>query len=244
MSVFERHGKIALSFSGGKDSLACVYLLRPVLDRVTVYHNDTGDLLPEVREVVEHVRAMCPNFVAIRGDVDGWIEKNGMPTDLLPYTAHPIGQMSGQARHKLVTRYECCFANLMWPVYERIKADGNTLVIRGTKNCDLPKLPAKDGDRMDGMEVYLPLADWTNADVFAYLRSVGAPISRIYDHVENSPECARCSAWWGERRAAYLKQFYPDLWAGYAERLRAVAAEISGPIAQFQREAAGCEVAI
>jgi 3'-phosphoadenosine 5'-phosphosulfate sulfotransferase (PAPS reductase)/FAD synthetase/SAM-dependent methyltransferase len=243
-SVFARHDRIALSFSGGKDSLACAYLLRPVMDRVTIYHNDTGDLLPEVREVVEHVRSFWTGrFVTVQGDVNGWIDQHGLPTDLLPYTAHPIGEMMGHRKHRLVTRYDCCFANLMWPVMERMKANGNTLVIRGTKTADLPKLPAKSGDTWEGVEIYLPLADWTNADVFAYLRSVDAPIARIYDHYENAPECATCSAWCGEKRAAYLARFHPDLLPRYAERMRAVADEISSPLASFQAEAARCDAA-
>ena len=42
-SILDRHERIALQFSGGKDSLALWGLMRPHLDRVVVYHVDTGD---------------------------------------------------------------------------------------------------------------------------------------------------------------------------------------------------------
>lgn len=239
-SVFDRHEKIALGFSGGKDSLACVYLLRPLKDRITIYHMDTGDLLPEVRDIVDHVRGFWPKFVHIQGNVHGWIEQNGMPTDLLPHTAHLLGKGMGESERALVQRYDCCFQNLMWPVYSRIKADGNTLIIRGTKACDMKTLPTKSGEVKDDMELFLPINDWSNEQVFAYLRSVGAPINRIYDYVTNSPECALCSAWWGERRAAYLKKFHPELHRQYAARLRVVAEEIAGQLNNLSRELADC----
>lgn len=241
---FANHAKIALSFSGGKDSLACVYMLRPMMDRITVYHMDTGDLLPEVREIVEHVKSFWPEFVHIRGDIDGWIEANGLPTDLLPHSEHPVGRSMGEGGRKLVSRYDCCFSNLMWPLYERIKADGNTLVVRGTKSVDMTTIPAPSGSNLDGVEILLPLEGWSNEGVMTYLRSVGAPICRVYEHVTNSPECARCSAWWGEKRGAYLKRYHPALWQAYASRLRDVAAGISGPLANFRREAEHCGISL
>lgn len=240
--IISKHKKIALSFSGGKDSLACVYLLRPYKDLITLYHLDTGDLLPEVHAIVEHVRGFWPRFVTVHGNVDEWIAQNGMPTDLLPFASHPIGRSLGQEEAALVSRYDCCFANLMWPLYERIKADGNTLVIRGTKQADVKKIPADSGATPDGVEILLPLRDWSHEKVFKYLRSVGAPINRIYEYVTNSPECARCPAWWNEQRASYLREFHPSLFQDYASRLRTVAGAISGPLGNLNRELQNCGV--
>ena len=241
MSPFDRHAKIALCASGGKDSLACIYLLRPYLDRITVYHMDTGDLLPEMMEIARHIEAMVPYFIRVQGDVHGWIRQNGLPTDLLPHSAHGVGQAMGEHSTRLVTRYQCCYANLMLPLFQRVVGDGNTLVIRGTKAADMKRLPMRSGDVDGGIEIMLPLQDWSHEDVFAYLRSVGAPISRVYDHVTNSPECARCSAWWGEKRAEYLKRYHPEIWKDYAARLRTVAAEIAEPIRTLQNELAEME---
>lgn len=231
------HAKIALSFSGGKDSLALVYLLRSELHRITLYHLDTGDLLPEQREIVDHVRAFAPNFVHIQGDVAKWIKRNGLPTDLVPHGMHSVGQAMGEASVKLVHRYDCCYANLMLPLYERIVAGGNTLLVRGTKLVDMKKLPVDDGPIADGLTAWYPLREWSNAQVFGYLNAVGAPISRVYDHVTNSPECARCSAWWGEGRAAYLKRYHPRLWREYKDRLNLVMSEVAPVVANLRQEA-------
>lgn len=241
LAPLDRHEKIALSFSGGKDSLACVYLLRDQLDRITIYHNDTGDLLPEVMEVVEHVKAFAPHFVHVRGDVNAWIAEHGLPTDLLPHGAHDVGRAMGEHQLRLVARYDCCYQNLMRPLFDRVVADGNTLLIRGTKAVDMKRLPLRSGESGGGIELFYPLQDWSHDAVFDYLRSVGAPICRVYDHVTNSPECARCSAWWSESRAAYLKRYHPAAFADYRQRLLAVTFEISGVLDHLRREVAEVE---
>lgn len=238
LSPLDRHARIALCFSGGKDSLACVYLLRDQLHRLTIYHLDTGDLLPEVREIVAHVESFAPHFVHVRTDVAQWIETNGLPTDLFPHGAHPVGMLMGETVTRLVPRYDCCYNNLMLPLFLRIREDGCTLAIRGTKTVDMPTVPVMGGQTADGVEMMLPLQGWSHNDVFAYLRSVGAPISRVYEHVTNSPECARCSAWWGEKRASYLRQYHPALFEEYAARLRVVSREIAAPLAALRNEMA------
>lgn len=238
LSPLARHERVALSFSGGKDSLAVIYLLRDHLPRLTVYHTDTGDLLPEQMEIVRHVEAMAPNFVRIETRVRDWIAQHGLPTDLLPHSAHDVGQQMGEGE-KLVSRYDCCYRNLMWPTWSRMVEDGNTLVIRGTKRVDMKRLPVGNGHVENGVEIWYPLQEWTNEQVFAYLAEQDAPRSHVYDHVTNSPECARCTAWWGEKRAAYLKQFHPELFKEYAAGIRIVADAITKPLATLNAEMQG-----
>ncbi len=235
-SPLDRHEKIAFCLSGGKDSLACLYLLRDHLHRLTVYFHDTGDTMPETRAIITEVRGMCPNFVHLQSDVRGWIARYGLPTDLLPYSEHGLAVQSGESGAKLVTRYHCCYINLMWPLWNRIKEDCNTLCIRGTKKCDVPHPPTRSGEVHEGVELWHPIDDWSHGDVQAYLISVGAPRSRIYDHMTNAPECARCPAWWNEGRAKYLREFHPALFADYAADLRVIAREIEAPLANFRRE--------
>jgi 3'-phosphoadenosine 5'-phosphosulfate sulfotransferase (PAPS reductase)/FAD synthetase len=230
-SPLDRHEHIALGISGGKDSTAAAWLLRPHWDRIRFYHLSTGDLLPEVVEVVEELRGILPNLTVVQSDVAGWIVRHGLPSDLVPHSAHFIGQLMAEGP-RLTSRYACCAANLMQPLYERIKADGNTLLIRGTKRADMARLPMQSGQVLDGLELLLPLEDWSNADVLAYLREQGAPLAeQAYAHFENLPECATCSAWWSERRAPYLRQHHPALYERYLERMTVVMAAI-GPSAQ------------
>ena len=110
IALLSRHERKAFSFSGGKDSTAVWHMLRDagVLEQFTVYHTDTGDLLPEMQDVVAHYAALTPHFVHLRQDVHAWIAEHGLPTDLLPHTAHSVGAQFGQAGVRLVPRYDCC----------------------------------------------------------------------------------------------------------------------------------------
>jgi phosphoadenosine phosphosulfate reductase len=242
----DRHGRGALHFSGGKDSLALVYLLRPDWHRLTLYHVDTGDLLPEVREIVDLVAAMVPEFRRIETDAKAWTASVGLPSDLVPTTSTPLGLAIGASRQRIVDRFECCAANIMAPMHDRMIEDDVPLVIRGTKRADLARLPHEGGNTGAGYELWLPLLDWSHDDVFAYLRTVGAPICRIYEHKGrpersrrvNAPECATCPAWWSEGRAEYLKEHHPDLFATYRAKLAAVAAEVSPHWAALMAETA------
>ena len=143
----------------------------------------------------------------------------------------------GETNTPLVGRYECCYANLMWPLFSWAMENKFTLLIRGTKAVDMNRLPATSGEIVDGVELYYPLLDWSHADVFAYLAREGVTLPRVYDYVVNSPECARCSAWWGEGRAEYLKKFHPELWVEYDARLQVVIDAIAPSLALLRHEA-------
>ncbi len=239
LSPLDRHeGRIAFQFSGGKDSLAVAYLLRDHLHRMTVYHVANGDQMAEVVEVVEHVRRMCPHFVTIRTDKEGWVRANGLPSDLVPHSSHWIGQQMAESPVRLVSRYDCCFANIMQPMHERLKADGHTLLIRGTKSSDMKRLPFASGEVRDGVELMLPLEGWDDARVFAYLREVGAPIAPVYEAagVVHTPECVRCSAWLNESLALYLRRTYPEAFQDYAVRLGAIAQAVAPSVQHLWRE--------
>lgn len=235
-SIFDRHARIAFSFSGGKDSIACLYLLREYLPRMTVYHIDTGDTMPETREIVDKLAPMIPHFVRLQSNVLQWIAHNGVPSDLAPCSGTWMGVAAGMAEERISQRFDCCFNNIMRPLYERIRADGNTVIIRGTRADDIPQSPTKSGDVVDGVEMYYPIEAWTTAQVYEYLDSVGAPISRVYKHGVKSPECAACSAWWSDKRAAYLREFHPTAHLEFTRRTGIIVKQINPLLEQLQSE--------
>jgi 3'-phosphoadenosine 5'-phosphosulfate sulfotransferase (PAPS reductase)/FAD synthetase len=233
-----RHDKIAVCYSGGKDSLACIYLLRDDLAKVVVYHLDTGDELPEMRDAVAAVEAMVPHFVRVQTNVTDWIAAHGVPTDLVPHTAHSLGQAMGEGRTRLASRYDCCRANRAGPLYARIRADGNTMMISGIRQDDMRRMPSHDGDVLDGMEVFYPLETWSTDDVLAYLARVGAPLPAFYPALEHGVDCAGCSAWWSEKRGAWLRRTHPEIYQRYLARLRLIADEIREPLRLLTSEIA------
>lgn len=227
---------VALQFSGGKDSLACLYLLKDQLDNITVYHLDTGDMCPETQEVVEQVSQWVPNFVSVRSDVNSWRKENGFPSDLVPARAHILGVSYGMNPFQLSNRFDCCWNNLMKPMHDLMVDDGVDAVIRGTKLCDTGKVPAEGN--VGPYTVILPIKDWTHERVFAYLKEVGAPENALYRFFKNisAPECFNCTAWWDDGKARYLKELHPEQYRVYLANLTSIASVVNSHLAELYTE--------
>ncbi|HXC41315.1 MAG TPA: phosphoadenosine phosphosulfate reductase family protein [Burkholderiales bacterium] len=225
--VLARHEKVALQFSGGKDSMACLFLLRPWLDRITVYWTNTGDPIPETVEVIEACKAWIPRFEEIRSDAPAWWEQNGHPSDLVPTYSTPLGRVMGFSGLKVSDRFTCCAANVMIPMFNRMKADRITCIIRGQKLCDMPTVPLRSGDVSDGFEVFYPIEQWSHEDVLAYLKAEGAPLHPCYSEGTTGVDCAHCTAWWDESHIAFIRERHPEAHRTVIRHIRLVTAEIA-----------------
>lgn len=232
-----RHQRIALQLSGGRDSIATLYLLRAYLDRITVYWVDTGAAFPETLNIIGMLRTMCPRFVKIKGDQPGVIAAHGIPSDIVPAANTPIGLAGSASGGQLIQdRYSCCARTIMFPLHERMVKDGITLIIRGQKNADALKAPIKSGAVLEGIEYLFPVEDWDGKNVLDYLREVGAPVARFYQTLSGTPDCMTCSAYWEEGVASYLKQHHPEAHTEVQRRLDIIKEAVAGPIAAFNNE--------
>lgn len=235
--AFARHSRIALQVSGGRDSLACLYLLRPYWDRLTVYWNNTGAAFPETVEIMAQVRALVPHFVEIDGRQPDVVAGFGLPSDIVPASHTPIGIVGGDSTGPLIQdRYSCCSRVVMLPMHERMVADGVTLIVRGQRNSDRLKSPLRSGAVDLGIEYLFPIEDWSAADVMDYLQAEGAPIPRFYEMLDGAPDCMTCSAWWENGAAAYLKRHHPEAHREVQRRLDIINLAIAPSIAAFNNE--------
>lgn len=236
MIDFSIYSKPALQFSGGKDSLACLYLLQGQLDKITVYWVNTGDACPETARVVSEVREWVPKFVEVKTDAAAWRDQYGIPSDVVPANGHFLGLAYGLGKLRVSNRFDCCFFNLMQPLHQRMVVDAVDVVIRGTKLSDTGKLPHEG--KSEFYDVVLPLRDWTNDQVFAYLAEVGAPRNEIYEHFKgiSAPECLGCTAWWDDNKASYLKSRHPEKHVEYVVKLQAIRAELASHLRELETE--------
>jgi 3'-phosphoadenosine 5'-phosphosulfate sulfotransferase (PAPS reductase)/FAD synthetase len=199
-----------LHFSGGKDSLACLYLLEPRWHEIIVAWVNTGAAFPETLALMERVRALVPDFREIKSEQT--IEREGYPVDVLPVAATPLGYLlSGNEGRRFQSRYACCQAALWVPLMRAMKEWGATVVIRGQKRVDRRRAPITSGAFADGIEYQFPLEDWSDADVFRYLAERGIELPANYAAgMGTGLDCWNCTAYLDENagRLEYMREHH------------------------------------
>lgn len=210
--VFARHEKVALMYSGGKDSLACLYLAKEYLDRAYVVWVDTQANFPEIEEAM--MALQLPNLIRVVSNQPESIKVFGYPADVVPvdYTKH--GQEYAKGTKPLLLRnyMECCAENIWVPARNAIKELGITAVIRGQRSDESHGAPITSGYMEDGVEYIFPIENWSQQDVLEFLQAEGVDVSGRLNMAHSSLDCWNCTAYCNhsKERMAYIKANHPE----------------------------------
>jgi phosphoadenosine phosphosulfate reductase len=217
-------GHVALQFSGGRDSLAMLLLLRPYWDRVTVYYTASGDAYPETLALAHAVSQHVPRFVQIEGKVKETHTKHGWPSDVLPAGATwRFGKEHIKGHLPLIDRHNCCYLSIMAPMHERMRADDITLILRGQRDADEPKSHVKNGETVDGFTIMYPIADWSAEQVDAFIEAQGLLLPPYYAAgATSAPDCMHCTAWLETNAHKYLRTNHPAVASEVQRRLNQI----------------------
>jgi 3'-phosphoadenosine 5'-phosphosulfate sulfotransferase (PAPS reductase)/FAD synthetase len=231
LEIFQRHQRVAFQFSGGKDSLAALFLLKPYWNQFTVYWTHTGDPVPEVQEFIDWVAGQVPHFKAIQGHQPDIIERYGWPVDVLPADASLFGRLTtGSPATVFQNREACCFKSFMMPMHLQMQRDGITCIVRGQKESDFRKVPIQSGYVEDGIEYYFPVESWTDSQVMEYLHKNSIPIPSFYQWLTSSPDCLTCTAYLDENRKQFLQERHPEAWKKVHFRLTELKHALAAPL--------------
>lgn len=221
--------KCVLQFSGGKDSLACLYLLRPHWDQLTVMWCNPGAAFPETVEQMDRIRAMVPHFLEVKGNQPTHIELMGLPADIVPVRNTAVGKMFHPNDGVLLQQYwECCAASFWLPMQQAVMDLGATLIIRGQRKAEARRAPISSGHIENGITIRFPIEDWSEQQVFDFLRRKGVEPPAHYKHTKVSLDCWSCTAYLDENqgRMRYMREKHPALWEQYVPRLHKVRAAV------------------
>lgn len=236
MNILSKHEKIALQFSGGKDSIACLLLLKEHLHKITVFWLNTGDPLPETLRQIERVKAICPNFIEVKSNQEKYVAENGWPVDLLPIRNHPRAQaLTSQSKLPLQGFLGCCFDNIMFPLHKAAVDFGATLIIRGQKLSDHHKSPVKSGDIVDGIEYLFPIENWDDKKVLEFIE--GSDLKQEnHAFAASSLDCWSCTAYRQEHKwqLPYLGKFHPEKASILKSRLILIKQEIESEMQHLE----------
>jgi phosphoadenosine phosphosulfate reductase len=181
LSTFGRG--IALAWSGAEDVavLDMMHRIDPKATRAFVL--DTGRLNAETYELIDEVQARYKVSIEIQFPDAAAVQKM-------------VGEKGMNLFYRsLENRKECCNVRKVEPLNRVLKTlDGWITGLRRTQAVTRGKLAKVEIDYAhDKIAKVNPLADWTTAQVFEYLKANGVPTNKLHAMGYPSIGCAPCT---------------------------------------------------
>jgi len=237
--LLEKHGSAILMFSSGKDSAACLELLRPWLSRITLVWVDPGACHKLTLDYMEKVAKSVPNFHVIKGNQPETVAQFGWPADTLPVRSTWAGSVGAGTRAVSFQPYTDCCARSMWnPLNNFLSGFQNPLVVTGQRREELLRNRFRDEEiqTIAGITYFQPINSWTSEQVWQYLKESGADLPPFYDvGAESSADCWNCTAYLDHNlgRLKWMKKVEPAQYAeveGVLKELQLQLKEDSAPL--------------
>lgn len=212
---------MALAFSGGKDSMACLHLMRDQLN--CAIYIDTGFTYPETDDMVAYAATMI-SVHRVTSDRQGQNDREGIPAEIVPINWTRQGQaIAGPQPVMLQSYLGCCWDNISAPLWDTVKRLGVTTLVTGQRKEDTYKAPIRSFGMFEGVTRLHPIEDWTTQQVLDYLRTK-MEIPPHYALQHSSLDCYDCTGFSRESqdRIAWTKSTHPDKYVAYLARQRAM----------------------
>ena len=176
--------RIAISFSGA-DDVVLIDIASRVTDDITVFSLDTGRLHPETYRFIETVR-----------------EHYGIEIEMVSPDADALGafvRRKGLFSFYRDGHHECCAIRKIDPLKRRLAGlDAWITGQRRDQSVTRADVPAEQEDLAFStpehrIVKFNPLAGWTSADVWSYIRANDVPYNALHDRGFASIGCEPCT---------------------------------------------------
>lgn len=211
LAELERHDKAALLFSGGKDSIALAHLLKPYRERLTLLWVNTGMMFPHMAGFIwRFAQTHGYELVELHSDQAKRFSIHGLPSKIIPIfnTRQAMEtEEKPQPRMFLANPISCCSELRAKPAIEWMQLNGIRVVIHGQRAQDVGRPQFSDQ-----ITEIAPLWDWSEADVYEYIRANSLELPEQYQAgYADSGECWNCTSEVSESRFRWMAKRYPEL---------------------------------
>lgn len=206
-----------LAFSGGKDSMACLHLMRDEL--ACAIYVDAGFSYPETARLVEYAGSILPMHI-VRSDRAMQNARQGVPSDVIAADWTALGQAMTSVKPVMMQAYMLCYyENIIAPLWAKAREIGATHLVFGQRADESHRSTSADGTEIDGIVRVHPIESWSYEQVMAYL-ATKMQIPEHYAIKHSSLDCYDCTAFRAESadRIAWTKERYPEMFAAYEVR--------------------------
>jgi phosphoadenosine phosphosulfate reductase len=193
-----------LASSLGVEDMVLTDLLAKYAPGISIFSLDTGRLNPETYDLLAKVQETYGQKVEINvyypqaSAIQQYVKTNGI----------------NAFYHSVELRKACCSIRKVEPLQRALA--GKTAWITGMRRQQAvtrANLPVQEHDADHGLEKFNPLSDWTEKEVWEYIRSNAIPYNALHDKHYPSIGCAPCTRsiavgedvragrWWWEDEA-------------------------------------------
>lgn len=175
-------GRVAFASSLGAEDQVLTDLIARVAPSIPIFTIDTGRLPPETYDLLEDTRA-----------------RYGLTIEVLfpdPADVEPMVRERGPNlfRRSVEDRRLCCHARKVKPLQRRLAGlEAWVTGLRRQQAITRSELRAVEWDEVHSLVKLNPLADWTQDQVWDYIRAANVPYSRLHDQGYPSIGCAPCT---------------------------------------------------
>jgi phosphoadenosine phosphosulfate reductase len=194
------YGNVCYANSLGAESVVLTDLIWGSVPDIEVFSIDTGRLYPETYDLIERVqhrygRKMLMYYPEAT-DLEGWVNANGI----------------NGFRESVEQRHDCCGIRKVAP-FRRAVAGKSAWVtgIRRAQSASRALAAPVEWDSEYGLHKVSPLLDWSETEIWDYIRKKRLPYNSLHDTGYPSIGCAPCTRavqpgedersgrWWWER---------------------------------------------
>jgi phosphoadenosine phosphosulfate reductase len=176
------YGTVVYSNSLGAESMVLTDLIWTQVPEIGIFTLDTGRLPEETYNLIERLerryqkrmRVYYPDPAAI----ESWV------------AAHGINGFF----NSIEERQGCCHIRKVEPFRRAIQGAGAWVTgVRHEQSATRAEAQAREFDAANGLAKISPILDWTNDDVWSYIRARRLPYNPLHDKGYPSIGCAPCT---------------------------------------------------
>jgi len=171
-----------LATSFGAEDMVLMDLICKHAPGIQIFTLDTGRLPKETYDLMQQIKTHYDKKVQVffpdAGAIEDFVTSNG------PNAFYDSVDL----------RKQCCGIRKVEPLNRALEGKKAWLTgMRRSQSVTRAELPISEWDDEHGLQKFSPLTDWSNGNVWAYIRAFEVPYNKLHDEGYASIGCAPCT---------------------------------------------------
>ncbi len=181
-SIVTDYKSATFASSYGAEDMVLMDLICKFAPEIEIFTLDTGRLPKETYNVMQEAKARYNVDVKVyfpeASDVEQYVTQYG------PNAFYDSVEL----------RKQCCAMRKVKPLKRALEDKDAWLTgMRRSQAVTRSELPVSERDEDHGLQKFSPLTDWSNGDVWAYIRAFDVPYNKLHDQGFASIGCEPCT---------------------------------------------------